>query len=369
MTKIESHISTLLYRYDCVIIPGLGGFVANLEPASLQPEKQLAMPPSKGIIFNKNLTGNDGLLADAIARAENLPYSEAKRRVADFVSRSREKLGRGESLIFEDLGVLYTDRDGVLRFRPDFSVNFLVESFGLYPVAAREIRQAVNEARVLTPPEAKIIPLEPQPESEEELAVVRTLPSAMLRRYAPVAATLAPIVFYSLWIPLKTDFLQTGTLQLSDLNPFASAKTISYEPRSEAFIWQPATYNAAEEWKKLSEGTADVAQVQLDNGSTLNLTVRPAETESTYVAPPSVVIPATPKNASVHIIGGCFAEPDNADKLVQQLQSEGLPAYILDKHHGLHRVAMGSYTSMDEALQALRQVRDKGHPSAWILRK
>jgi hypothetical protein len=35
--KIEQYISELLYKYDCVIVPGLGGFVANYKSATIQP--------------------------------------------------------------------------------------------------------------------------------------------------------------------------------------------------------------------------------------------------------------------------------------------------------------------------------------------
>ncbi len=69
--KIDQHISDLLYCYDCVIIPDFGGFVANYRSAEIDKKRNILYPPSKGIIFNKNLVHNDGLLANKIAKDEN----------------------------------------------------------------------------------------------------------------------------------------------------------------------------------------------------------------------------------------------------------------------------------------------------------
>ena len=61
---IDNYICELLYDHDCVIIPGLGGFIANFEPARIIRKQHTIMPPSKKIAFNGKLKNNDGLLAD-----------------------------------------------------------------------------------------------------------------------------------------------------------------------------------------------------------------------------------------------------------------------------------------------------------------
>jgi hypothetical protein len=35
--KLDHYISQLLFRYDCVIVPNLGGFVTNYKPATINP--------------------------------------------------------------------------------------------------------------------------------------------------------------------------------------------------------------------------------------------------------------------------------------------------------------------------------------------
>ena len=47
-------------------------------------------------------------------------------------------------------------------------------------------------------------------------------------RYA-AASILLPIAFYSFWIPVKTDVLQSGVISLNDFNPFYKKQKGSYQ--------------------------------------------------------------------------------------------------------------------------------------------
>ena len=49
--KMETYISELLYRHDCVILPGLGGFITNYRSAQIHPVSHTLRPPSKSISF------------------------------------------------------------------------------------------------------------------------------------------------------------------------------------------------------------------------------------------------------------------------------------------------------------------------------
>ena len=48
-------VEKLLYKHDCVIIPGFGGFVCNMEHARIDQVTHVIIPPGKHIIFNPNL--------------------------------------------------------------------------------------------------------------------------------------------------------------------------------------------------------------------------------------------------------------------------------------------------------------------------
>jgi len=57
---ISAYIRELLFRHDCVIIPGFGAFIGNYFPSQVDRNDGLFYPPSRRITFNRHLTGNDG---------------------------------------------------------------------------------------------------------------------------------------------------------------------------------------------------------------------------------------------------------------------------------------------------------------------
>ena len=54
--NVSQYISDLHYTHDCVIVPNFGGFVGNRKSAELNKKTGSLSPPSKQILFNRNLT-------------------------------------------------------------------------------------------------------------------------------------------------------------------------------------------------------------------------------------------------------------------------------------------------------------------------
>ena len=79
--KIELYIAQLLYRYQCVTIPGFGAFLTEIQSAKLNESTNSFSPPKKMIAFNANLKNNDGLLANHIALAEKTSYEYAVSKI------------------------------------------------------------------------------------------------------------------------------------------------------------------------------------------------------------------------------------------------------------------------------------------------
>jgi cell division septation protein DedD len=72
-------------------------------------------------------------------------------------------------------------------------------------------------------------------------------------------------------------------------------------------------------------------------------------------------------NNNYHIIAGCFQEVENAQRMVDYLQSKGYKAYILDTVNGLQRVSAASYYNPADAMSALREIRGNQVSEAWLL--
>ena len=80
--KIEQYISQLLYRYQCVTVPGFGAFLTEFQSAQLDNNSDSFYPPKKLISFNPFIKNNDGLLANHLAQIEKINYETASLNVS-----------------------------------------------------------------------------------------------------------------------------------------------------------------------------------------------------------------------------------------------------------------------------------------------
>jgi hypothetical protein len=130
--NIVADINELLIDTDCVIIPGLGGFVANYQSAMVSGNAHVQfMPPSKQLLFNTKLIQNDGLLVSKLSRKQNISYKVADEEIAKFVYEIKKQLHTGGSFSFEGIGILLLTANNVLSFQPTVAINLYADSFGL----------------------------------------------------------------------------------------------------------------------------------------------------------------------------------------------------------------------------------------------
>ena len=141
MVRPDHYICELLYTNDCVIIPGLGGFITNTRSTFLNPSQNSFTPPAKRIAFNSSLRTNDGLLAHHISQEENITYHEANEIISGFVDDVFRKLAIGESIIIDEVGTLSMDLERHIQFEPEPNANFLLSSFGLTSIHSPAIKR------------------------------------------------------------------------------------------------------------------------------------------------------------------------------------------------------------------------------------
>ena len=75
--ELDRHIEILLLSNDCVIVPGLGAFVAHHIAAGYDEQEGLFFPPLRTVGFNPQITMNDSTLAQSYADAYDISYPEA----------------------------------------------------------------------------------------------------------------------------------------------------------------------------------------------------------------------------------------------------------------------------------------------------
>ena len=83
---ISQHISDLLYRYECVIVPNFGAFITQTESARVHETTNAFYPPRKVVSFNEQLRKSDGLLVNHIATTEHSNYYAASSKVTEKIA-------------------------------------------------------------------------------------------------------------------------------------------------------------------------------------------------------------------------------------------------------------------------------------------
>jgi len=347
--KLEQYISELLYQYDCVIVPGLGGFVANYKSATIQPIQNTFSPPSKSVSFNKNLSNNDGLLANHIAQNDGVSFDIATKKIEDYVSKINRDLKLKKRILLQNIGSLFLDSENRTQFEPQHTVNFLLESYGLSVYQKQPIKRTTIEEKITKEFKERTTPLVLIKDKENKS-----------KKWMYAAAVLF-LAFGTGWMTSNTNL--SGNLSYASLNSFTSNTKTVYTPIKTHFTYKNQKNINIKEQIALANKNDFYVPVHFDENETtiiVQLKEKPiAEAVSTYVA-------TSKKELHYHIIGGCFSEKKNAKKMVRKLKKEGFNAFIIGKRKGLWAVSYNSFITRKEAVNALASAQDN-NSKAWVL--
>lgn len=342
MKNIDKHIEELLYHYNCVIIPEFGGFITSDEPARIDKKSNIIYPPSKRILFNKNLLNNDGLLANKIAKDENVSYQEASNYLIEYKDSCFLSLDKNGRVEVEKVGVLFFDKEKNLQFQQNKN-NFLTKSFGL---PTKFLMPLVKENVVINPVVPPVISrIETEVKvNRESVKVVKPTEKRTVKKRTKVLILpilLAPILLGGVFMANQYGYVGETKLELSSFNPFNTKKTILYTPR-------------------VTKEIIFVADEVENNNPT------------TEVATEAVIeIEKVEKTASLpyHVIGGCFSEIENANTLISEWASKGYSPQVVGKSNGLFRVSVQGFGTREEAQQFQEEIKNSAGLSSWILKK
>jgi hypothetical protein len=148
--NLANYINDLLYRYDCVIVPGFGGFVTNSIDAKLNSVSHTFYPPTKQIAFNSHLKHNDGLLANYIASTAQISFEEACTVISIAVQKWQKEL-QNTKIHLANLGAISLNEKQQIIFEPNKDINFLTASFGLSSVSASFVNKHAAKVKPLIP--------------------------------------------------------------------------------------------------------------------------------------------------------------------------------------------------------------------------
>ncbi|MXV38099.1 hypothetical protein GO491_05330 [Flavobacteriaceae bacterium Ap0902] len=311
--NVEKNIIDLLYKYDCVIIPEFGGFLAHRKSAVFHPMDYTFDPPRKVIGFNSDLIHSDGLLAHEIAKKNNLSYTEALETIHEMVKSWKETMDAGKTLEIDSLGS-FKIIDSKLEFSPNKDLNFSFDSFGMYPVQGQYILR------------------ETKAETTETRQTGGWLSYAAAIGFAVMAGTAA---FFA-----NDNLIQP---QLSSVLPLLDNQI---------------TIN-----RTIEKPVAPVINLQMDDDKETN-TLESSTINNAPLEKPSINTEEASLDLSVktyQVIGGSFKVYSKAMEHQAYLKKKGYErAVIVGKVGNFYMVAFDTFNNLEDAAEYKRELEKKG---------
>ena len=392
-SDVLSVLPGMFWDHDCVMLPGLGGFVCNPRSAWYDEAKRQIVPPSRDVLFNARLTTNDGLVANELMAKRGVMYPEALKAVEALVEHLQQQLEVGTTVELPGLGKLYREEDQQVRFMADAEFERMLQSFGhaSIPLVAREVAaakpvtatpKAVNapspEPAVAKPSEeARVIPFRVQlARAAAAVAIPLTLAGAYL--LADPAGNETLLGSNPLWNAVPVTATYAPVERDADVAAMAEAVQTEQGESIEAFVartdWEGLLEFDVHEGRPAAGGLRVMVPAQPE-AEALELVVEAEAVEEVvtpvvHETPDPIPAPvAEPAPVKFMIVGGAFGVQANAEKLASSMRSEGFDTSLhYQNHNGLTVVSMGGYATEASAREALADARARGHEKAWLKR-
>lgn len=305
--QLETFISDLLYRYECVIVPDFGAFLTERQSATVNETTNSFYPPRKVIAFNEQIQNNDGLLARYIADVEKIPFEVAVKKIKKRVKILKSYLTQGETITFNNIGDIIFNSEGKIVFEPSYNLNYLTDAFGLSQFESEVVIREAHKETVAAIEETAPITITPEKRKSNGYL-----------KYAAVALI---------------------------------ALTLGGVMASKYYVGQIEAHNMLAQ---------EEAKQQLDT--------KIQEATFSLNPLPAITLNVTKQTGNYHIVAGAFRIEDNCDKKVAQLKAQGFSARKIGANrYGLHQVAYASYEGRLDALKALRTIKKTHNKDAWLL--
>lgn len=150
MNNLFSHIEYLLLTHECVIVPGVGAFIAIVRQADIDYDKGIILPPSRSVMFNQAISSDDGLLANSYVRKHNVSFEEARQIVTREAAQLKATLDSNTELTIGNLGTLKIGEEGNIIFTPRLDFKSANTSLGFNALNVSKSEEAAAEVQPLT---------------------------------------------------------------------------------------------------------------------------------------------------------------------------------------------------------------------------
>ena len=351
MIELVRHIEILLLENDCVVVPGLGGFIAHYQPAHYEEDEGLFLPPVRTVGFNPQLTMNDGLLVQAYMQTYHTDFPDATRKLSAKVCELKEILYNEGVLEMTGIGTLYYNIYNNYEFHPLLNgiLSPVLYALDAFPMAS--LSMEITEGHAV---------------SHEEPQV--TVPSAK-REFVPdshwwghaVAVAIAAILFFVLSVPVENTYIDKGhyaslgTAGLFDaIRSQSVAVTLPVEAISLPQKSKRMVAPVAVKVEKVAPGDKEVKE-------TPKAEVK-KEVKKTAATKPAVA------RKRYHIIVASLPALSDAERMLQEYKQQGYADASIKEGKGRFRISISGYTDKSAAYKKLDELRQtEAFKNAWML--
>jgi nucleoid DNA-binding protein len=328
--NLGQYISRLLPENETVIIPGFGALVSKYRHAGINSETGEITPPSKEIVFYRQIISDDGLLVACIADINLLSQYHALKMLEKERENIIYRLDKGERVLLEGVGEFFLDESNEIQFESHFNENMFSDSFGLEPVNFFEADDC-EDVSAVTNADLSGRDEELNDDSDirqENKPVTASIPEMKKKTvkwwYLLLPVPLVIAVFFMIGNNRKKITRQE---QLSYITP------------------------------EIHEDIADTIY-KADSVQALAVdSVEIAESALTGVA----------DSAKYYLVVGSFKEEENVGKYIEKFDIDGYEPFYIGKTGSFHIVGIGKYNTEREAYRARRDyIERQNDPEAWI---
>lgn len=386
MNELAQHIETLLLENDCVIVPGLGGFVGHYVPASLLPEENRFLPPTRIIGFNPSLKMNDGLFVQSYASVYGTSFSDANRRIETQVKQLLDLLHQEGKAELPNIGELHYSIYGTFSFKP---YDHKLTTPYLYGLSSFEMHRLNLPKQTANPVHHTSVPTK-QATRRQRRRLHIEFPTTYLRNVMGAVAAL--ILFFLISTPIEN----TGVIEENYAHMMPGE--IFNQLKQSSLVTTPVGINTTsvkvihakeikvkkqevkEEHPIVEVNSKPVVKASITTNSVVAATAVPAKarsvkTASSKVASANITVDsnrakklAASAVKPYHIIIASVSTERDARNMAKQLQRNGYPQACAVIGNGKMRVSIQSYTNQTEAYKGLKKIRTiEPYQSAWIL--
>lgn len=382
MKELARHIEVLLLENDCVIVPGLGGFIAHNKAAEFKDSANVFCPPVRTIGFNPQLIINDGLLAQSYMQAYDTDFPDASRKIESVVSQIKDSLYKNGQAELENIGTLYYTMAGVYGFEPYQNAFFSPSLYGLGSFSISPLSELKPVKETTVEPRIMIETVSSCEEDRKEKAKQRHIIKRMAEHAVGIAA--AVILFFVLSVPVENTYLDNssyaslGAKTMLDAIRSKSMATTSLETkdikqnnatniRNNVNTLRPVAVKSVKVEKAEPKASKEVkALPAVAKKEVIKAESVKAETKSTKEVQKS----NSSQNKGMFIIVASLPTMQDAEKELAKFKKQGYEEATILTSDNRYRIALYSYTDKSKAYEKINELRkDEQFKTAWLLNK